>query len=177
MEKRRRRTDWICTGFAYYHVCFFCDYYGSPAWDRRQSIEYTTYSAARAAVICENQNQAQSAAELIVNDMIYEIPGVEPRSASVTIQNYMGSTWQKGGLINCTVEVKVNTISPWSSSIVTSDITMMIERPGGTAVSVMQRRERVCEKNILEKGQCFDTRRNADLCPWNCFNGVGSRNG
>ena len=95
----------------------------------RQSIEYTTYSAARAAVICENQNQAQSAAELIVNDMIYEIPGVEPRSASVTIQNYMGSTWQKGGLINCTVEVKVNTISPWSSSMVTSDITMMIERP------------------------------------------------
>ena len=95
----------------------------------RQSIEYTTYSAARAAVICENQNQAQSAAELIVNDMIYEIPGVEPRSASVTIQNYMGSTCKKGGLINCTVEVKVNTISPWSSSIVTSDITMMIERP------------------------------------------------
>lgn len=95
----------------------------------RQSVEYTTYSAARAAVICENQSQAQSAAELIVDDMIYEIPGVEPGSASVTIQNYMGSTWQKGGLINCTVQVKVNTISPWSASVITADITMMIERP------------------------------------------------
>lgn len=95
----------------------------------RQSIEYTTYSAARAAVICETQNQAQLAAELIVDDMIYEIPGVEPGSASVTLQNYMGSTWQKGGLIKCTVKVKVNTISPWSSSLVTADITMMIERP------------------------------------------------
>lgn len=95
----------------------------------RQSLEYTTYSAARAAVICENQSQAQSAAELIVDDMIYEIPGVEPGSASVTIQNYMGSAWQKGGLINCTVQVQVNTVSPWSSSILTADITMMIERP------------------------------------------------
>lgn len=95
----------------------------------RQSIEYTTYSAARAAVICENQSQAQSAAELIVDDMIYEIPGVEPGSASVTIQNYMGSVWQKGGLINCTVQVTVNTISPWAPSVVTADITMMIERP------------------------------------------------
>lgn len=95
----------------------------------RQSIEYTTYSAARAAVICENQNQAQLAAELIVDEMIYDIPGVEPGSASVNLQNYMGSTWQKGGLIKCTVEVKVNTISPWSVSRVTADITMMIERP------------------------------------------------
>lgn len=77
----------------------------------RQSVEYTTYSAARAAVICENQAQAQQAAELIVEDVIYEIPGVEAGSATVTLQNYMGATWQKGGLIKCTVEVKVNRIA------------------------------------------------------------------
>lgn len=95
----------------------------------RQSVEYTTYSAARAAVICENQTQAEQAAELIVEEMIYEIPGVEAGSAMVTLQNYMGATWQKGGLIKCTVEVRVNTISPWTTSTVTADITMMIERP------------------------------------------------
>ena len=95
----------------------------------RQSVEYTTYSAARAAVICENQAQAQQAAELIVGDMIYEIPGVEQGSARVTLQNYMGSVWQKGGLIKCTVQVRVNTITPWPPSDVTADITMMIERP------------------------------------------------
>ena len=95
----------------------------------RQSIEYTTYSAARAAVICESQSQAQQAAELLVEDMAQDIPGVEPGSVSVNIRNYMGSIWQKGGLIKCTVEAKVNTISPWSNSTVVADITMMIERP------------------------------------------------
>ena len=95
----------------------------------RQSIEYTTYSAARAAVICESQSQAQQAAELLVEDMAQDIPGVEPGSVSVNIRNYMGSIWQKGGLIKCTVEAKVNTISPWSNSTVAADITMMIERP------------------------------------------------
>ena len=95
----------------------------------RQSIEYTTYSAARAAVICESQSQAQQAAELLVEDMAQDIPGVEPGSVSVNIRNYMGSIWQKGGLIKCTVEAKDNTISPWSNSTVAADITMMIERP------------------------------------------------
>ena len=95
----------------------------------RQSIEYTTYSAARAAVICESQSQAQQAAELLVEDMAQDIPGVEPGSVSVNIRNYMGSIWQKGGLIKCTEEAKVNTISPWSNSTVAADITMMIERP------------------------------------------------
>ena len=95
----------------------------------RQSIEYTTYSAARAAVICESQSQAQQAAELLVEDMAQDIPGVEPGSVSVNIRNYVGSIWQKGGLIKCTVEAKVNTISPWSNSTVAADITMMIERP------------------------------------------------
>ena len=95
----------------------------------RQSIEYTTYSAARAAVICESQSQAQQAAELLVEDMAQDIPGVEPGSVSVNIRNYMGSIWQKGGLIKCTVEAKGNTISPWSNSTVAADITMMIERP------------------------------------------------
>ena len=95
----------------------------------RQSIEYTTYSAARAAVICESQSQAQQAAELLVEDMAQDIPGVEPGSVSVNSRNYMGSIWQKGGLIKCTVEAKVNTISPWSNSTVAADITMMIERP------------------------------------------------
>ena len=95
----------------------------------RQSNEYTTYSAARAAVICESQSQAQQAAELLVEDMAQDIPGVEPGSVSVNIRNYMGSIWQKGGLIKCTVEAKVNTISPWSNSTVAADITMMIERP------------------------------------------------
>lgn len=95
----------------------------------RQAIEYTTYSAARAAVICESQSQAQQAAELLVEDMAQDIPGVEPGSVSVNIRNYMGSIWQKGGLIKCTVEAKVNTISPWSNSTVAADITMMIERP------------------------------------------------
>ena len=95
----------------------------------RQSIEYTTYSAARAAVICESQSQAQQAAELLVEDMAQDIPGVEPGSVSVNIRNYMGSIWQKWGLIKCTVEAKVNTISPWSNSTVAADITMMIERP------------------------------------------------
>ena len=95
----------------------------------RQSIEYTKYSAARAAVICESQSQAQQAAELLVEDMAQDIPGVEPGSVSVNIRNYMGSIWQKGGLIKCTVEAKVNTISPWSNSTVAADITMMIERP------------------------------------------------
>lgn len=95
----------------------------------RQSIEYTTYSAARAAVICESQSQAQQAAELLVEDMEKDIPGIQANSISVNIKNYMGSTWQKGGLIKCTVVAKVNTISPWSDSTVTADITMMIERP------------------------------------------------
>ena len=95
----------------------------------RQSIEYTTYSAARAAVICESQSQAQQAAELLVEDMAQDSPGGEPGSVSVNIRNYMGSIWQKGGLIKCTVEAKVNTISPWSNSTVAADITMMIERP------------------------------------------------
>lgn len=95
----------------------------------RQSIEYTVYSAARAAVICENQNQAQAAAELILDEMIDDIPGIDKESAKVTIQNYMGTMWQKGGLIKCTVTARINNITFWRDSVVTADITMMIERP------------------------------------------------
>lgn len=95
----------------------------------RQSIEYTVYSAARAAVICENQEQAQAAAELILKEMVDDIPGIDQSSAKVTIQNYMGTVWQKGGLIKCTVTAKINNITFWQDSVVTADITMMIERP------------------------------------------------
>lgn len=99
----------------------------------RQSIEYTAYSAARAAVICESQDQAQLAAEMILDEMTNDISGIEQGSAKVTIQNYMGTVWQKGGLIKCTVTAKVNNISFWPDSEVTADITMMIERPASLA--------------------------------------------
>lgn len=95
----------------------------------RQTIEYTTYSACRAAVICETETQAQLAAEKVVDDMIYSIPGVRDGSAQVVIHNYTGNRWEKGGLVNCTVTVTVDTITPWTASDVTADITMMIERP------------------------------------------------
>lgn len=100
----------------------------------RQSIEYTVYSAARAAVICENQDQAQAAAELILEEMVEDIPGIVKNSAKVTIQNYMGTIWQKGGLIKCTVTARINNITFWRDSIVTADITMMIERPATQSV-------------------------------------------
>lgn len=95
----------------------------------RQSIEYSTYSACRAAVICETQDQAQTAAELIIDDMVNTLPGVQPGSISVTLDNLTGSVWQKGELVKCSVSVEVDTITPWTSSVITSDVTMMVERP------------------------------------------------
>ena len=57
----------------------------------RQSIEYTTYSACRAAVICESKEQAQLAAEKIVRETIYGIPGVRDGSAQVKINSFTGT--------------------------------------------------------------------------------------
>jgi len=102
----------------------------------KQSLEYATYSAARAAVVQNDmasaENAAQGNAEAALNSgtMGIEDIGVEIELiAGRTIEGTGNIGWQKGALIRCTVSIDIDTIGPFRNSRMTSNIVMMVEFP------------------------------------------------
>jgi Flp pilus assembly protein TadG len=101
----------------------------------KQSLEYAAYSAARAAVVQESFAQAQNAADLMAADAAVGTFGVKNVTAELEVVSgrldyAAGSVrWEKGSLLKTVVRVDINTIAPFPDSELSTEITMMVERP------------------------------------------------
>jgi hypothetical protein len=104
----------------------------------KQRLEYATYTAARAAVVQENLASAQAAAALMADDVRVGAFGV--RDIKVELETVAGRLdggignvrWEKGSLLKVVLTADVDTIAPFPDSELSSEITMMIERPANT---------------------------------------------
>jgi Flp pilus assembly protein TadG len=102
----------------------------------RQALEYALYTAGRAAVVQNDFPSARNAAEMVAGTELYSgtfgISGFE-----IDIETVGGSydassgtvRWEKGALVKVVVTIYVDTIAPFSDSVLSSEITMMVERP------------------------------------------------
>lgn len=107
----------------------------------RQSLEYTTYMAARAAVTCETSaeamEQARTTALMTMADSSF---GIDINAVTVDLQlvggtsstSGSGITWEKGALVKCQISVPFRSLINFQDQTMTSIIYMMVERPAHT---------------------------------------------
>lgn len=108
----------------------------------RQTLEYTTYMSARAAVVCEDYNtaltQAETTAKMTLANSTY---GVDPDQVQVHLEvvggtsstSGSGITWEKGALLKCQIAVPINQLMDvLSSGAMSSTLYIMVERPAKT---------------------------------------------
>ena len=103
----------------------------------KERLEYTAYVGCRAAVVSKDYDMAlKNAKETIKNDLesasIHYEPGsleVDLKLITETSDKKKKKEWSKGSYLQCTVKVKVRTVTPFISGFKTSKIVMMIERP------------------------------------------------
>ena len=102
----------------------------------KQSLEYATYSAARAAVVQHDMADARSAASASADATLSSgtigVENIEVELEIVAGRTLAGTDdigWQKGALLRCTVTIDINTIAPFAGSRMASEIIMMIEFP------------------------------------------------
>jgi len=112
----------------------------------RQSLEYTTYMAARAAVTCETASEAQAQATTTALMTIANSSfGIEVDAVRVSLQLVGGTTaassaqssldgigWEKGALVKCQISVPFRSLISFRDETMTSIIYMMVERPAKT---------------------------------------------
>lgn len=102
----------------------------------RQTTEYALYSAARAAVVQENLNDARNAAQTMAGATL-DTGTIGVSGYNIELETVAGSfdvasglvRWEKGALVKVVLTVEVNTIAPFQSSVLSSELIMMIERP------------------------------------------------
>jgi Flp pilus assembly protein TadG len=102
----------------------------------RQTLEYSLYSAARAAVVQGDFVSAQNAAEMMADAEIYTgTMGVTGYTIELEViggtfnPGSGGIRWEKGALLKVVLTMDVDTISPFRDSTLSSEIIMMVERP------------------------------------------------
>jgi hypothetical protein len=102
----------------------------------RQALEYSLYTAARAAVVQDNIVNARNAANLMADAEIQTgtigVTGydLQMEVISGTFNPASGGIrWEKGALLKVILTIDVDTISPFRDSQLASEIIMMIERP------------------------------------------------
>lgn len=114
----------------------------------RQSLEYTTYMAARAAVTCETSTeaieQARTTALMTIADSSFGIDvdavtvklqlvgGTSSTSGGASEAWQNGITWEKGALVKCQIDVPFRSLINFQDETMTSIIYMMVERPAKT---------------------------------------------
>lgn len=108
----------------------------------RQTLEYTTYMSARAAVVCEDYDtaltQAETTARMTLANSTY---GVDPDQVQIHLElvggtsstNGSGITWEKGALLKVQVMVPINQLmDALTSGTMSSTLYIMVERPAKT---------------------------------------------
>lgn len=107
----------------------------------RQSLEYTTYLSARAAVTCDSAEaasiQARNTAIMTLEDNTF---GIDLEQVRVTVELVAGTsdvggsgiTWEKGALAKCEITAPFKSIATFTEEQMTSTLYMMVERPART---------------------------------------------
>lgn len=108
----------------------------------RQTMEYATYMAARAAVVCETQQAAQTeattTAKMTLQDSSF---GIDIDAVTVSVQLVGGTSsttngsqieWEKGALAKCEISVPYRSLINFQDTTMNSIIYMMVERPAHT---------------------------------------------
>lgn len=89
-----------------------------------QTLNYTAYSCARSAVVCENFSDAESRAATT-----YSYQFKNPQNGGCELE-LISSSWEKGNFVKCTVWYDIDTLMPFTSGVRTQSIIMMIENGG-----------------------------------------------
>lgn len=116
----------------------------------RQMVEYSTYTAARAAVTCDIEygtqgggvpepvvEAARNAAKMTMQNSTF---GIDADRIAVSVELVGGTssafgggiTWEKGALAKCTLTVPFQAASSFEEKDMTSTIYIMVERPART---------------------------------------------
>lgn len=109
--------------------------YGMQLSLTAQTLQYSTYSATRAAVISENESTAIDNANAIIDNCMPE-GYMNISDANFTYEYVEGNHWLKGNIIKGTVTLNTKLLIPFSRftndngyATLHSSICMMIERP------------------------------------------------
>lgn len=109
--------------------------YGMQLSLTAQTLQYTTYSATRAAAISENEGDALHDAGAIIEHCLPE-GYMNITDANFAYSYVEGNEWRKGNIIKGTVTVETKLLIPFSSftndngtATLHSSICMMLERP------------------------------------------------
>ena len=116
----------------------------------KQRLEYTAYTACRAAVTCKNYDDAVKTAERVAKEDLHRaqsigkikyVSGSEKVDLLFADEEVRASTgrpsassadtekWKKGQYVRCTVTVKLKTLIAFMDGERTVSIVMMIENP------------------------------------------------
>lgn len=105
----------------------------------KERLEFTAYKACRAAIVCDNYEEAVTAAkETATNDLLMSSEKFDSDSISVELFYTDGTEedskefdkkWKKGEYITCSVSVDIKTPSAILDNRRNSTIVMMIEMP------------------------------------------------
>jgi hypothetical protein len=107
----------------------------------RQSLEYTNYMSARAAVVCDNYAdalaQAKSTAVMTLSDTTFGVY-LDDMKVSVTLvggtssTNGSGITWEKGALAKCQITLPYKSLIDFKVHTMSSTLYVMVEQPAKT---------------------------------------------
>lgn len=100
----------------------------------RQRMEYTAYSACRAAVVSSSKSVAETHASGIANDYLSSYGAIDPGSILVNLEVIdTNPEWKKGHFVKCTLSADVQTIMPAMFGSINgrkeTTVIMMIENP------------------------------------------------
>ena len=112
----------------------------------KERLEYTAYLACRKAVVAYDTDQdgkyiddakkiaLQTARDDLAKSKLKYVPGsvkvdLKLVSADANSSNSSTAKWEKGNYIQCTVSVKVKSVTPFLSGRKSATIVMMIEKP------------------------------------------------
>ena len=102
----------------------------------KEKLEYTTYSASRAAVVSEDYASALNNANVVATETL-EGASYTDVTTDISMSGVSDPTtalWVKGVYIKVTVSCKVKTIMPISNgSVHESSIYVMVERPANSS--------------------------------------------
>lgn len=95
----------------------------------QEHLEYTVYSASRAAVVSDDMETAVKRAEEVAKSC-FEEAGYDPDDVSVEMKlDNAEQGWCKGNFLTCKVTVYVDLLAPFTDGDRSASIVMMIERP------------------------------------------------
>ena len=106
----------------------------------KERLEYTAYLACRKAVVASKyiddakKIALQTARDDLAKSKLKYVPGsvkvdLKLVSADANSSNSSTAKWEKGNYIQCTVSVKVKSVTPFLSGRKSATIVMMIEKP------------------------------------------------